>query len=87
LKNKINILRSVVLAVSRANNDLANPESLKLARSIDTQGKRTIGVLYKTVDAGKNCRISSLGGGGGGRLFFVILDIWPINPKPMAKDL
>jgi dynamin 1-like protein len=47
LKNKINILRSVVLAVSRANNDLANPESLKLARSIDTQGKHTIGVLTK----------------------------------------
>jgi hypothetical protein len=86
LKNKINILRSVVLAVSRANNDLANPESLKLARSIDTQGKRTIGVLTKlwmpVQIAGYPHWV-----GEGGRLFFVILDIWPINPKPMAKDL
>jgi dynamin 1-like protein len=52
----INILESVVLAVSPANVDLANSESLKLARSVDPQGKRTIGVLTKLdlMDAGTN---------------------------------
>ncbi|KAF9068382.1 Dynamin central region-domain-containing protein [Rhodocollybia butyracea] len=47
---------SVVLAVSPANVDLANSESLKLARSVDPQGRRTIGVLTKLdlMDAGTN---------------------------------
>ncbi|PCH36453.1 hypothetical protein WOLCODRAFT_140459 [Wolfiporia cocos MD-104 SS10] len=46
----------VVLAVSAANVDLANSESLKLARSVDPQGRRTIGVLTKLdlMDAGTN---------------------------------
>ncbi|KAI0091428.1 Dynamin central region-domain-containing protein [Irpex rosettiformis] len=44
----------VILAVSAANVDLANSESLKLARSVDPQGRRTIGVLTKLdlMDAG-----------------------------------
>jgi dynamin 1-like protein len=44
------------LAVSPANVDLANSDSLKLARSVDPQGKRTIGVLTKLdlMDAGTN---------------------------------
>ncbi|QRW16722.1 dynamin central region protein [Rhizoctonia solani] len=44
----------VILAVSPANVDLANSDSLKLARSVDPQGKRTIGVLTKLdlMDAG-----------------------------------
>ncbi|KJA22831.1 hypothetical protein HYPSUDRAFT_201906 [Hypholoma sublateritium FD-334 SS-4] len=47
---------SVILAVSPANVDLANSESLKLARSVDSQGRRTIGVLTKLdlMDAGTN---------------------------------
>lgn len=47
---------SVVLAVSPANVDLANSESLKLARSVDPQGRRTIGILTKLdlMDAGTN---------------------------------
>ncbi|KAF8721814.1 hypothetical protein AX14_010165 [Amanita brunnescens Koide BX004] len=47
---------SVVLAVSAANVDLANSDSLKLARSVDPQGRRTIGVLTKLdlMDAGTN---------------------------------
>ncbi|EDR14451.1 uncharacterized protein LACBIDRAFT_244551 [Laccaria bicolor S238N-H82] len=47
---------SVILAVSAANVDIANSESLKLARSIDAQGRRTIGVLTKLdlMDAGTN---------------------------------
>lgn len=50
------ILYSVILAVSPANVDLANSESLKLARSVDSQGRRTIGVLTKLdlMDAGTN---------------------------------
>lgn len=47
---------SVILAVSAANVDLATSESLKLARSVDPQGRRTIGVLTKLdlMDAGTN---------------------------------
>ncbi|KAJ7230523.1 Dynamin central region-domain-containing protein [Mycena pura] len=47
---------SVILAVSPANVDLANSESLKLARQTDPQGRRTIGVLTKLdlMDAGTN---------------------------------
>ncbi|CAD6886090.1 unnamed protein product [Tilletia caries] len=37
----------IILAVSPANVDLANSDSLKLARSVDPQGRRTIGVLTK----------------------------------------
>ncbi|KAL5531188.1 hypothetical protein ACEPAG_4064 [Sanghuangporus baumii] len=46
----------VILAVSAANVDLANSESLKLARQVDPQGRRTIGVLTKLdlMDAGTN---------------------------------
>lgn len=49
-------LPSVILAVSAANIDLANSESLKLARSVDPQGRRTIGILTKLdlMDAGTN---------------------------------
>jgi dynamin 1-like protein len=51
-----NISCSVILAVSAANVDLANSDSLKLARSVDPQGKRTIGILTKLdlMDAGTN---------------------------------
>ncbi|KAH8915848.1 dynamin protein dnm1 [Atractiella rhizophila] len=46
----------VILAVSPANVDLANSDSLKLARSVDPQGRRTIGVLTKLdlMDSGTN---------------------------------
>jgi dynamin 1-like protein len=48
--------QSVILSVSPANVDLANSDSLKLARSVDPQGRRTIGVLTKLdiMDAGTN---------------------------------
>ncbi|KZV81737.1 hypothetical protein EXIGLDRAFT_641227 [Exidia glandulosa HHB12029] len=47
---------SVILSVSAANVDLANSDSLKLARTVDPQGRRTIGVLTKLdlMDAGTN---------------------------------
>ncbi|KAG0246905.1 DNM1 protein [Mortierella sp. GBAus27b] len=47
---------SVILAVSPANVDLANSDSLKLARHVDPEAKRTIGVLTKLdlMDAGTN---------------------------------
>ena len=46
----------MILAVSAANVDLANSEALKLARSVDPQGRRTIGILTKVdlMDAGTN---------------------------------
>ncbi|CAO3633085.1 unnamed protein product [Cunninghamella blakesleeana] len=46
----------IILAVSPANMDLANSDSLKLARQVDPEGKRTIGVLTKLdlMDAGTN---------------------------------
>lgn len=49
-------MHSVILSVSAANVDLANSDSLKLARSVDPQGRRTIGVLTKMdlMDAGTN---------------------------------
>lgn len=36
---------SIVIAVSRASDDLANSESLKLARFVDPEGQRTVGVI------------------------------------------
>ncbi|KAF8455631.1 Dynamin central region-domain-containing protein [Terfezia claveryi] len=47
---------SIILAVSPANVDLVNSEALKLARQVDAQGKRTIGVLTKIdlMDHGTN---------------------------------
>eukprot|EP00624_Nannochloropsis_granulata_P006598 evm.model.NODE_49765_length_66778_cov_45.246429.5 len=38
---------SIVLAVTAANTDIANSDSLKLAREVDPEGLRTIGVLTK----------------------------------------
>ncbi|KAL4911935.1 V-type ATPase [Aspergillus aurantiobrunneus] len=38
---------AIVLAVTAANQDLANSDGLKLAREVDPEGQRTIGVLSK----------------------------------------
>lgn len=38
---------SIILAVSAANNDLANSEAIKMARSVDPSGNRTLGVITK----------------------------------------
>uniref|UniRef100_A0A7S2XAC3 Uncharacterized protein n=1 Tax=Lotharella oceanica TaxID=641309 RepID=A0A7S2XAC3_9EUKA len=47
---------SIIVAVSPANADMANSESLKLARDIDPEGHRTLGVLTKIdlMDKGTN---------------------------------
>ncbi|KAI8354023.1 Dynamin central region-domain-containing protein [Blakeslea trispora] len=47
---------SIILAVTPANSDLVNSDSLKIARQVDPEGKRTIGVLTKLdlMDAGTN---------------------------------
>lgn len=47
---------AIILAVSPANVDLVNSESLKLARQVDPEGRRTIGVLSKLdlMDRGTN---------------------------------
>lgn len=39
---------AIILAVTAANTDLANSDGLKLAREVDPEGLRTIGVLTKT---------------------------------------
>lgn len=39
--------RCIILAVTAANTDIANSDGLKLAREVDPQGTRTIGVLTK----------------------------------------
>lgn len=38
---------SLVLAISPGNHDIANSDSLKLAREVDPQGERTLGVITK----------------------------------------
>ena len=45
------------MAVTPANQDLANSDALKLARRVDQTGERTIGVLTKIdlMDKGTNC--------------------------------
>jgi dynamin 1-like protein len=38
---------SIILAISPANADIANSDSLKLAREVDPRGERTFGVMTK----------------------------------------
>ena len=42
---------AIILAVTAANQDLVNSDGLKMARSVDPEGKRTIGVLTKVASA------------------------------------
>lgn len=48
----------LILAVTPANSDLATSDALKLAREVDAQGLRTIGVLTKLdlMDEGTDAR-------------------------------
>jgi len=48
---------AIVLAVTPANTDLANSDALKLAREVDPQGLRTVGVITKLdlMDKGTDC--------------------------------
>ncbi|KNC74823.1 hypothetical protein SARC_12638, partial [Sphaeroforma arctica JP610] len=48
----------LILAVTPANSDLANSDALKLAKEVDPQGLRTIGVITKLdlMDAGTDAR-------------------------------
>ena len=43
----ISMPSSLILALTAANMDLANSDALKLAREIDPEGERTIGVVTK----------------------------------------
>ena len=45
--NYIQNPNAIILAVTPANGDLANSEALKMARGVDPEGHRTIGVLTK----------------------------------------
>eukprot|EP01129_Flabellula_baltica_P012964 TRINITY_DN5946_c0_g1_i1.p1 TRINITY_DN5946_c0_g1~~TRINITY_DN5946_c0_g1_i1.p1 ORF type:complete len:715 (+),score=175.37 TRINITY_DN5946_c0_g1_i1:355-2499(+) len=48
---------AIILAVSAANADIANSDALKLAREVDPEGVRTVGVLTKIdlMDKGTDC--------------------------------
>jgi dynamin 1-like protein len=48
---------AIILAVTAANQDLANSDGLKMARSVDPEGERTVGVLTKVdiMDHGTDC--------------------------------
>ncbi|KAI8986334.1 Dynamin central region-domain-containing protein [Pilobolus umbonatus] len=52
----ISKMNSIILAITPANSDLTNSESMKLARQVDPAGKRTIGIITKIdlMDAGTN---------------------------------
>ena len=54
----INTENSIILAVTPANIDLANSDALKLARHVDPDGLRTIGVITKLdlMDDGTDAR-------------------------------
>lgn len=47
---------AIIMAVTAANQDLANSDALKLARRVDPLGERTIGVITKIdiMDEGTN---------------------------------
>ena len=49
---------TIILAVTPANQDLANSDALKLARHVDKEGDRTIGVITKLdlMDQGTDAR-------------------------------
>ena len=53
---------TIILAVSPANQDLANSDALKLAREADPNGKRTLGVITKLdlMDEGTDASVSNL---------------------------
>ncbi|KAH0606337.1 uncharacterized protein H6S33_003998 [Morchella sextelata] len=53
---QISKTNSIILAVTAGNTDLANSDGLKLAREVDPEGQRTIGVLTKIdlMDEGTN---------------------------------
>lgn len=53
----------VILAVSAANSDLANSDALQMAKGVDPEGLRTIGVLTKLVRR-LGCRWLIMGGSG-----------------------
>lgn len=56
IRNYIKNPNCIIIAVSKATDDSANSESLKLAREVDREGTRTIGVLTQVdlVDEGVN---------------------------------
>ncbi|XP_058515683.1 dynamin-1-like protein [Ochotona princeps] len=48
---------AIILAVTAANTDIANSDSLKVAREVDPHGQRTVGVVTKidTLEPGVDC--------------------------------
>ena len=50
---------TIILAVSPANDDLANSDAIKLAREVDPNSERTLGVITKLdlMDKGTNALV------------------------------
>jgi len=72
------------MAVIPANNDLANADSLKLARRVDPSGERTIGVLTKIdlMDEGTNA-IEMISG----KVYPLRLGYVPVVCRSQAKTM
>ena len=60
IKHYIDQENTIILAVSPANQDLANSDALKLARTSDPEGERTLGVITKLdlMDDGTDAMVS-----------------------------
>jgi replication fork clamp-binding protein CrfC len=58
VKGVVSQRSSLILAVTPANDDIANSDSLRLAREVDPMGDRTVGVITKVdlMDSGTDCR-------------------------------
>ena len=53
---------SIILAVSAANNDIANSESLKLGREVDPLGERTLAVVTVSSSSSQSPSLTSVVG-------------------------
>ena len=52
----------LILAVSPANTDLANSDAMKIAKEVDPEGLRTIGVITKLdlMDQGTDAKVNNV---------------------------
>ena len=80
---------TIILAVTPANQDLANSDALKLARHVDKEGDRTIGVITKLdlMDQGTDARyISSVCNLGYQVIIFYVLQGHPREQIPPSEE-
>lgn len=75
---------TVILAITAANTDLANSDALQLAREVDPDGNRTIGVLTKLdiMDKGTDALDMLMG-----RVIPLKLGMFPAGLEPMTHGI